>query len=268
METADLSLLGLSRKEEKVLVALQDDLDTPLALSRETKVSRTAVYAILQQLKKRGLAHSRISDGRKSWHVAAERDIEEGLYAAKRALLKIPEGREEVHGASDSMVVVHRGVEAIKKRMFDLFSSTNNERFFWGFQGDTSTIGWNKIFSVAETNRINRQIKEHRLIAQAILPKGWFEAQTKLLGVEWAKDFEGRTARVNVLDSKYFKHGGQIFILQNALFLFALNEGIVIEVRNSEIQRMIKSIFEFIQENSDIIDANATLRRLTGKKGT
>ncbi|MBI5003679.1 hypothetical protein HZC00_01135 [Candidatus Kaiserbacteria bacterium] len=266
MEKDDLRLLGLSRKEEKVLVALQDGEDTPLTLARATRVSRTAVYAILQQLKKRGLVRSHITDGRKSWHLTTERDLEEVLYATKRALLKIPEGREEIRGVSDSMVVVHRGVGAIKKVMFDLFSSTSHERFFWGFQGDTSTIGWNKVFTVAETNRINREIKKNGIITQAILPKGWFENQTKLLGVEWAKDFEGRTARVNVLDPKYFKHGGQVFIIKNSVYLFALNEEIVIEVRNSEIQRMMKSIFEFIQENSDVIDANAVLRGLLGKR--
>lgn len=245
-----------------MLLALQEGQNTPLLLSRTTRVSRPAVYAILQNLKKRRLVNSRITNGKKHWQLVSQQEIEETIYETKRALLKIPKGSEELHGLSDSMIVVHRGVEAIKQVMLSLFSENKNERFFWGFQGNVSAVGWNKIFSVEETNRINRAIKSNGIITEALLPKGWFEEQTKLLGIEWAKDFEGRTASVHVLDPKYFKHGGQCWIFKDSLYLFALNEEIIIEIRNSEIQRMILSIFEFMQENSPVIDANDLLRKL------
>lgn len=264
----NLYLLGLTLKERRVLLALQEGHNTPLLLSRETRVSRPAVYTILKNLKNRGLANSRITAGKKHWQLESEQAIEEALYETKRVLLKIPKGREELHGLSDSTIVVHRGKEAIHEVMLTLFSEKQNERFFWGFQGDTSTIGWNKIFTVAETNRINRYIKNNRIITEAVLPEGWFEEQTKKLGIEWAKDFEGRTTRVNVLNPKYFKHGGQCWIFKDSLYLFALNEELVIEIRNSEIQRMILSIFEFMQENSKSIDANELLRKLIASAPT
>lgn len=259
---AGLSVLGLSKKEERVLVALRDSAGTPLELSRITKVSRPAVYAILQNLKKRGLVQSRVVDGRKQWRMCDVRHIDEVIAGAKRALLDTPQGSEEVYGMSDSSVIVHRGAEAIKEAMLSLFANNTHERFLWGFQGDTSTIGWNRVFTVAETNRINRDIKNNHIITEAILPDGWFEKQTRLLGVGWAKDFEGRTTRVNVIDPKYFKHGGQCFIFKDSVYFFALNEELVIEVRNSEIQKMIRSLFTFMQDNSHVIDANGLLRRL------
>jgi sugar-specific transcriptional regulator TrmB len=46
-----LKILGLSTKEEKVLVALSEGLDTPLLVSRSTKVTRAAVYEVLKKLK-------------------------------------------------------------------------------------------------------------------------------------------------------------------------------------------------------------------------
>jgi hypothetical protein len=258
----NLDLLGLTPKERRVLLALQEGQNTPLLLSRHTRVSRPAVYAILQNLKKRGLAQSRITNGRKHWQLASEKEIEKGLYETKRALLKIPKGREELHGLSDSTVVVHRGRDAIRHLMLNLFADKHNERFYWGFQGNNSTNAWNEIFTVVETNRINRYIKGNGIISEGILPQGWFEEQTRELGVEWAKDFEGRTARINVLDQKYFKHGGQCWIFKDSLYLFALGEEIVVEVRNSEIQRMILSALEFMQEHSPTIDANELLRKL------
>lgn len=260
METTEtLKLLGLSKKEEKVLLALQAGSNTPVKLSKVTDVSRTAIYAILQNLKKRGIVTSHIQNGKKSFVLADEREIEKTVYAAKRTLLKNPEGREEIHGLSDSSVIVHRGKEAVRKLMNALLSDHKNERFY-GFQGDVAAINWNNVFNVEETNRFNRNIKKNSIIVEAVLPDGWFERQTRELGVEWAKDFEGRATRVNVIDQEYFAHGGQVFIFKQSIYLMALGEELVIEIRNSEIQKMLLAFFKFIQDNSQVIDANALLR--------
>lgn len=45
----------------------------------------------------------------------------------------------------------------------------------------------------------------------------------------------------------------------------ALSEEVVIEVKNSEIQKMILAFFTFMQEHSRTIDANALLRDLIEK---
>lgn len=259
--TETFKLLGLSKKEQKVLNALQGGSDTPVKLSKATDVSRTAIYAILANLKKRGLAESRITNGKKHWALADEREIEETLYETKRTLLKIPEGREEIHGPSDSVVIIHRGKEAIKKVINEIFLQNSHDRLY-GFQGDVAAINWNSIFSVQETNNINRLIKEKGFIVEAVLPDGWFERQTRELGIAWAKEFEGRTTRVNVIDAEYFAHGGQVFIFKQSIYLMALGEELVIEIRNSEIQKMLLAFFKFIQDNSQSIDANELLRNI------
>lgn len=261
METENLKLLGLSKKEQKVLTALQAGSDTPVKLSKVTDVSRTAIYAILLNLKKRGIVISHIQNGKKHWTLASEREVEETLYATKRTILKIPEGREEVHGLSDASVIIHRGKEAVRKLMNSLLSDHKNERFY-GFQGDVAAINWNNVFSVDETNRFNRNIKKNSIIVEAVLPDGWFERQTRELGVEWAKDFEGRATKVNVIDQEYFAHGGQVFIFKQSIYLMALGEELVIEIRNSEIQKMLLAFFKFIQDNSQVIDANELLRKI------
>lgn len=243
-----------------MLMALQDGYDTPLLLARTTHVSRTAVYAILINLKERGLVKSHVSNGKKHWSLSEFRDIEENLYEAKRALLKIPEGREEVYGVSDGTFIIHRGVEAIRALMRHIIHNHKHERLY-GFQGNVSEIGWDKIFSTAETNRFNRAIKENKLVVEAVLPDGWFEKQFRELGVSWAKEFEGRTTRVNIIDAEYFAHGGQILIFKQSIYVMALGEEIVIEIRNSEIQRMLLMFFKFMQDNSQLIDANELLRK-------
>lgn len=262
-----LALLGLSKKEEKTLAALQNGADTPLLLARATRVSRTAAYAILGNLKKRGLAQSRITGGKKRWSLAPEREIEEVLYAAKRVLLKIPEGREEVRGLSDATVIVHRGQAAIRKVLGELLFAHRNERFY-ALMGDKAGTQWNKLFPLQETNRFNRALKKNDIIAETIVQEGVLERQARELGVSWAKDFEGRTTRVNEIGADYFEHASQVFIFKQSIYLMALGEELVIEIRHSEIQKMLLSFFKFIQDNSHVIDANELLRNIIASMGS
>ena len=261
----DLTILGLSRKEERVLYAVQEGIKTPLSIMRNTHISRSAIYAILQNLKRRGLIKSHITNGRKWWGLASLRDIEEGLYATKRTLLKIPLGREEVHGLSDGTIIVHRGKEAVQKILGNLLIEYKGEHFY-ALLGNDAAVGWTQIFDVDAINHFNRTLKKNNIIAEMILEKDFLKRETERLGKAWAKDFEGRTSRTNIINAEYFKHGSQIFIFRHSTYLLALGEEIVIEIRNSEIQKMILSFFRFMQENSDTIDANALLRKLIEAK--
>jgi len=259
------NILGLSKKEEKVLLSIQGGENTPLLLSRATKISRTGIYAILQNLKKRGLAKTNIHNGKKYWSLVPVRELEEALYGAKKSLLKIPEGREEIHGLSDSMVVIHRGKEAVKSVLRKIFSEHRNERLY-GFQGDTAANNWDNVFTVEETNTLNKLVKRNQFIVEAILPTGWFERETKKLGMSWAKEFEGRMTRTVTIDQSYFDHGAQLFIFKNSIYLIALSEEVIIEIRNSEIQKMLMSLFRFAEDHGTLIDPNSLLRKIIETK--
>ncbi len=259
-----IGLLGLSKKEATVFSAMQDGLDTPLKIAQATDVSRPGVYDILLSLKKRGLAGTHIRNGKKHWKILERKEIEGRFFEAKRSLLKISKGTSEVFGVDDSVVIVHRGAEAVRKLLNNMLGEHKQERLY-GFQGDVAAINWNKVFTVAETNKINRLIKEKGIIVEAVLPNGWFERQTKELGVEWAKDFEGRTTRTTTIGEEYFQHGGQLFLFKNSIYLIALGEELIIEIRNSEIQKMLLAFFQFIKDRSDALDVNALLRNLIAK---
>ncbi len=260
-----IKLLGLSRKEILVLGALRAGHFTPLLISKHTKVSRPAIYEIITRMHKRGLIKSNIKDGKKYWAQAKDKDLEQALYETKKALFDFEEGVEEVQGLSDSMVVVHRGGEAIRKLLRGILKDNKDARMY-GIQGDAVVIGWNKVFGIEGTNELNSLIKKNRIIVEGIMPFGWFERQTKLLGKKWAEEFEGRMAINHEIDEEYFQHGGQVWMFKNSVYLIAMNEEIIIEVRNSEIQKLLLSMFSFIQDNSQKFDVNERLRKLLGKK--
>lgn len=257
----NLSLLGLSKKAAGVLLALRSGADTPLLLSRATKVSRPAIYAILLNLKKRGIAESRIHAGRKFWKLVDRRELEQKFFETKRDLLQISPGTQEVFGIDDAVAIIHREKDTVRKLLGELMFDHKNERLF-AFVGDNAAVNWNTVFSASETNAFNRAVKKNNIITEGVLPIGWFERQTKELGIEWAKDFEGRSAKTHVIAHEYFRHGAQLFVFKNSVYLIALGEELIIEIRHSEIQKMLLSMFRFIEDNSRLIDVNALLRKL------
>jgi len=260
-----IRLLGLSRKEVGVLDALRAEKSTPLLISEYTKVSRPAIYEILDRLHKRGLIKSNILNGKKYWSQAKERDLEQELYNTKKQIFDIEDGVEEVRGLSDSTVIVHRGGVAIRKLVLGIVKKHKEERLY-AIQGDTIVNTWNDVVGLEKINEANRLIKKNNIITEMIFPFGFLEKQGPFLGKKWMEDFGDRAAITHEISEEYFNHSGQIWSFKDSLYLIAMKEEIVIEVRNSEIQKLILSMFKFIQDNSRKIDVNTILRELIKKE--
>lgn len=263
METG-VEILELSKKERKVLAVLKKEKSTPLEISRNTKVTRPSVYVILEKFKKRGLITTKIVQGKKYWLLESPRNIEEALYATKKYLLDISEETEEVHGRSESNITIYKKDQDIQKLITDLIHEARNTHIY-GLQGSNEEIGWSKIFSVENTNAINRLVKENKVIVEGVMPTGWFEQHAKQWGESWVEDFSGRMTIAHEIDKKYFKHGGQLFATKKAVYLFSLNESLAVEIRNSEIQKMVVAMFEYMQTHAKKVDPNEILRKILEK---
>lgn len=259
-----LQVLDLSSKEERVLLAVIQGLHTPLLISRETKVTRPAVYDILIKLKKRGLVESRVREGKKSWHFVRKEDIDQKLYETKKALLSLSEGVEEVKGLSDGTVVVHKGKEAAQKLVSSFARDYAGQRL-QNFSGDKAQKGLDEFIGKTKINEFNENAKKNGILTELAVPYGWFDHQIESLGneagYEWAKGFIDRALGTYQLDQKYFSSGGQIWIFKSSLYLISMNEALIIEVKHSELQKMMKDIFQFIKDHSGKIDANSVLQK-------
>ncbi len=259
-----LAILDLSLKEEKVLLAVIKGIKTPLLITRETKVTRPAVYDILLNLKDRGLVKSHIVEGKKSWSLARKENIDESLYEAKKVLLSVVDGVEEVKGMSDGTIIVHKGEEAVRKLVSHIARNHKDERL-QSMQGDKIFDSWDAVVGKEIINDFNHNVKKNSILTESIIPNGWFEGHIKSLGdVEgftWAQGFINRALATYQIDKKYFNHAGQIFIFKSSLYLISMNEVIIIEIRNSELQKMIKQMFSFIEDHAEKIDVNSMLQK-------
>ncbi len=259
----NLSILGLSNKEEKVLLSIIKGISTPLSLAKETKVTRPAVYDILKKLKSRGLVNSQILNGKKSWKLSREEDISQLLYNAKKIILSIPDGSEEVKGPGDGIIVIHRGKEAIIKELDKIFTTHKNQRWF-GFQGTKSAKDWENLVGIDYIIKINNLIKKNNLIVEAVLPDQWYKEALAVYGKEWAESYLNRAAAMYEIPKNFFEHKGELFMFKDALYLVAVAEETIIEIKHSAIQDMILAMIRAIEAGSRKIDINAEMRSLIG----
>lgn len=164
-------------------------------------------------------------------------------------------------GVDDATVVIHRGKDAVRQVIRSIMVEQKNERFFT-ITGDGVAPGWDQVFGQEAINDLNKAMKKNNLISEIITPYGFFERQVQIQGAEWGKHFSGRAAISHEIDEEYFEHAGQVWIFKHSLYLIAMHEEVIIEIRNSETQKLIHEMFRFIQDNSRKFDVNARLREL------
>lgn len=261
LQSRSLRILGLSRNEIRVLNMVRIGYDVPSLIAQHSSISRPAIYEILERLEERGLIVSQTDEGKKHWMQSKDKELDKEFYAIKKQLLSIADGVEEVCGLSDATVTVHRGTFAVRK-VLDNIVQKHKEQRLYGIQGDRVAPGWEKIYSAKGMNEWNRAVKKNMIITEMVFPQGWIKRQSDIYGKQWAEDFEGRASMMYEIDEKYFEHGGQVFIFKDSLYLMAMNEEKIIEVHNSDIQKLILSMFRYIQDNSKKVDVNAKLREI------
>lgn len=256
-----LQVLGLSNKEEKVFLAIRDGLLTPLLISQSTKVTRPSVYDILKKLKTRGLIESYILEGKKGWRVQPVEDISKSLHEAKKAIVNIEIEKEEIKNDNGG-VTIYRGKDSLRKEVISIFSSRSNEKFLGLTSYDRAVAGWVKVLGSEGINETNELIKKNKLLTDSIFSDKWLEKSYEAMGGEWAKAYEGRTASTAYIDEKYFNFSSQIFAFRDTLYLFSLEDEMIIEIKHNEIQKMILSMYQFMKDHGEKVDANRILRDL------
>ncbi|MEO7529929.1 MAG: MarR family transcriptional regulator [Sediminibacterium sp.] len=258
-------LLGLTANAAKVLNAIKNGLKTPVQISNETGVSRPAVYSLIEQLEKQGLVVVMEGDRGKEWKLASKSQINNLLTEIKKEILSEETKEELLYQEKDVQIKIYRGRDSITSLMQHIFQKHKNEVCI-GIQGDNVYEGWKNLIGIETIHEINKSIKKNSLVNQAIVPKDNFLRGIETMGVEWAKNFEGRAYRANEIDEKYFKHKAEMFLFKDAVYLLSMNEELVIEIKHSEIQKMLLLLLQYVQDTSRLVDGNGILRELMTAK--
>ena len=257
-------LFGLSANGTQVLAAIKAGLSTPVQIHAETGISRPAIYAILDQLEKQGLIRANLSKGKKTWDLASASTINKLLEKAREEVLGSKQEKETLYQERNVEVKVYRGKKTIGELMRHIFQEHVGETCI-GIQGANVYDGWRELLGIETINDLNKSIKKHHMVMQAVVPQDHFERVVNTMGIEWARHFEGRAYRVNEIDEIYFDHKGEMFVFKDSVYLICMEEALVIEIKHSHIQKMLLSLIHYIQNSSRLVDGNQLLRELMAK---
>ena len=259
-------LLQLSNNEQIILNLLDNESATPVALAKKCTIPRPTIYITLEKLHDRGLIIKKKISHKTYWQKNSDEEIEGLAYRFKELLSVSSSIRQEKISITDSsQVVVHRGQKAIFKLFSGLVDEHAGEKMI-ALQGNLAGYAWSKLFNVEEINIINKKIKKNKIITELVTSKEWFKSQTKLFGIDWARNFEGRTIRMQNVGDEYLNYASQIFIFRDKVFIDSMSDKVFIEIKNPEIAKLLVSITQFVQDHSEVLDANKLLRELIGEK--
>ena len=285
-KASSLDILGLSNKEKKVLACLLLDvqtasknedsdksetsnknINTPLLIHRETHMSRTAIYHILEVLKKRGMVERYKENGKFYYRMISIEEIANKLYEVKIGLNKngfSPSLKGRVGEGPESMgVIVHQGLLAIQACFTKMFTENKNCKFM-GVQGNNTLPLYGEYLGQGFVDELNKKIKENKIIVEGIMSEGWETTSKASFDAEWATHYTGRMANLHQIPKEYFRHQGEIFLFNETLYLITLRELTIIEIRHGDISQSIAMLIKYIMENTHTIDINRRVRELHG----
>lgn len=258
------NLLQFSAKEIEILHFIKScQYSTPLSLSKQCKIPRPTIYVTLGKLKARGLVTKRKFKKRKVWVISDTDKIRKNFENISKLIFDADTNYEKINVGNNTNILIHRGRRNILNIFSKLVEQHNGHRLF-GVYGDFSGDAWNEKYSVNEINKINQKIKNNRLITEIVSSKEWFARQAEMFGESWVENFSGRATQTHIIDGKYLKNEGQIFIFKDQIYLVSMREEVFVEVRNKEISKLIISLLKFVEDNSNLVDTNKLLHNLRG----
>lgn len=252
-------ILDLS-ENERIIFDLITDYATPITLAEHCNIPRPTIYITLEKLVRRGLVIRLKRSNKKIWIKNSGEYMEKSLLQTRKFLLGNELKLSERISINDNLQIsVHKGSKQITELLSSFIKKYPRERMIV-ISGNLVIDSWSRVLGVNKINTFNRDIKKTGMITELITSKKWFEHQAESFGIEWAKDFEGRSTRVQNIDDKYLDYGSQVFIIKDQVYLVSMDDEVFIEIKNKEIAKLIISLSKFIQDHSEVFDPNTLLR--------
>mgnify|MGYP003732561691 CR=1 FL=1 len=249
--TKKLENFGLNRKQAKVyLTLLNRDLLTPVELARESKLNRTTIYRVLEELNNIGLVEEILDQHRfKARAVSPERlDIliakEESKLEEKRK--KLPKLVSELsvlnHQPSGSTQVKYfRGKNGLQQMLWNTLK-TQSELVGYGY------ADWNDGVGKEFAEKLRKEVVKRKIKSREIQNNNQFLKMSEWTKVEdYNRFYECRFILKSVVDINH-----DTYIYDGVFAFYHLFEGDLfgVEIHNKEIAKTQRQIFEVLWKQS------------------
>jgi len=245
--TENLNLLGLSDKEAKIYLSLlKQGILTPLELSRITKINRTTIYRVLEQLKDKGLAEEILDQHRIKARAVDPESLKLLIAQRETQLKKLKKGLPEIISrlttvkdtpSASTKVVYFRGRQGLQQMLWNVLKG-KNEFVGYGY-GD-----WNKSVGKEFAEKLRQKKADENIFSREIQNKDQVDANKTYTQVKgYKKVHQCRAIPKSIIE---INHDTYIYNDVFAFYHFYEGELFGVEIHNQEIAKTQRQIFEVL----------------------
>jgi len=245
-----LSTLGLSFEQSKIYISLLDEPGvTILELSRNSKISRTNVYRIVEDLVGMGLIDQILRDGKKMLFPVGAHKLELIVkeHESKVELMRniLPElsaliTSSETINQSGTKVQLYKGVEGVKQMVWNTLRS-NKECIGYTFRSLKEIVG-EKFEADWRNEFTNRKLRFRDIVSDSFL--------ASVVGEEQRSGYDKSFFKTRYLSKTTLDISYQVDIYNNVVAYYLWNDSEIfgLEIYNQRISDMQKQLFELAWE--------------------
>ena len=270
-ETPELRVLGLSKAENRTLVALAKLGDGDVgAIAFESGIPRTTTYSALRRLGTRRLVRLLESGKKTRWRVSRlgklNRLHRESLSFFGENLAKRPEGKRETLGEITSEKIgirAYSGTKALERAYFSMLELAKGERVLV-LQGNPSakaSLG----FSRERIFELHRELKRRHIILQAVMGENVLEI-FRSLDKEYLESHHGRLVIASLLPDRYMDFPLDILVLRDKVIFASLEKEIVVSIEYPPLLAFLKGLISLAEDTGKRIDLNTFVAGLIEEK--
>lgn len=255
----NLLILNLSTKERMLLSILKDGGSfKAVALARESKLPRTTVNFLLQELRDKNMAARKRVGQHEEWIIADRMNLKRNWRAVNDYFQHLADGIVKSK-LPEEEVEIYEGA-ACEQVFFDILNSANGERVYF-VQGNKSAeeilIRYEKDFFT----QFHSLLKRKKVIIEGIGGEkimGLF----KNLSKPELESHLGRLLVSHLAENVFFDFSADLIVVRDNLFIHIPEKKKVIKIKNEPAAKMMTAIINLLSSKTKKADINNYLASL------
>ena len=269
----EITLLGLSPKEARLLNSLTSTPENPSTLARKSKLKRTSLYSLLEHLRRRGLVQKKKQGKRWYWQIIPQPQLQEQLFNLAehhRVNRKTVEKEVGLIASEESQYKIYRGKEKLNSLYAELGQLPKHTRLY-GIQPNLSMATALKNTSPGLITQINESIKQKGVVVEAILAEDFLSYYLKALGQKPAnakkilKSFSDRLAVTTYVPKDILNFEAELLFYNQTLLILNWKELSAVVIKNKEIVGIMTALFNLAKLSGNRVDQNLKITNLLEK---
>jgi hypothetical protein len=245
-----MNVFGLDRDMFAILRACANTPQSISSIARISKLPRTSLLYKVRKLERRGMMRNASEGKRKMWQSVSFDEFRD-THAAVLTTFH-DEGTVSIPVTPETSISIYRGASNLLKVFEKIGKLHQNERLH-AIQPDSSFQSAMRKYPLDDILRLNKKIKDKKLIIEGIVHEKAVENTIKNLGRKKAeaifKTFIGRLEDYVAIPDDFLDIHSEIYAFRDNVVIMSPEKEIAVEIIDKDLSEMIKTMLMSLKEH-------------------